>query len=125
MESFILTILAKFADKIVIVHEGQRLELELPLFSPLVWAFIVFVISMGIFWFYDAQKKKNKESHFFSLIGKEGIISICEGKKGSLYFYQVKIAGEIWKANSLKEFQVNDSCKVKEFNEETLTLKLE
>jgi membrane-bound serine protease (ClpP class) len=80
-----------------------------------------------ILWFIVKERKKNKSKKFFNFQNETGkIIKILERSDGNgMYHYQIKIAGEIWNAQSLKQHELNSEVKILNIDENHLTLNIE
>lgn len=65
------------------------------------------------------RKKQSSLNNLYSMIGKHGVVLNRQGEH-----YQVKIAGEIWRAHGPEELQVGDEVEVNEENKAQLWLKV-
>lgn len=79
-----------------------------------------FITSGLIAWFLWKEKKMKKENNFFLPLGANGSIL----SKINEHEYQVKVRGEIWRAYSNENFQVNDMVIVSEVDSNKLTIKI-
>lgn len=72
----------------------------------------------------DAFSKRPKD--FFTHKGKKGLVVEKLPKESEEYhLYRVKISGEIWKARSKQEIEINKECTVLEQDKESLLLTVE
>lgn len=91
--------------------EDSYIELSTPVIFSSVAAIIVFILVVLAVIARD-QKNVGKEK-FNHLIGRKGhIIGELPKLDNETYFYQVKIAGELWKAKSTDNFNENEPCEV-------------
>jgi membrane-bound serine protease (ClpP class) len=79
----------------------------------------LFLLGIGYFVWHDRQRKK---VIFNSVTGKEGIIAAVLSSNSKQRFYQVRVAGELWKATSAYDLQEGDVCRVKACHDLTLTI---
>lgn len=104
--------------------DNAYIELSSSVVYSAVSAIAVFVIALTLYWIYDA--KKNKRPHFFSLKGKEALVSaLLPSHEEGTYLYQIKISGEVWKARSTKKLDVGATCHVTEHDHNEMTLVIE
>ena len=68
------------------------------------------------------ERKKVGNVHFNKLMGMEGVIIKELYQKNSLYYYQVKVGGELWKAKTKTHFKTGDTIAVNEQDKESLIL---
>ncbi|MBI2602965.1 MAG: nodulation protein NfeD [Deltaproteobacteria bacterium] len=73
----------------------------------------LFLAGLGIYFLRDLRRHKLPKN-YYSLIGKKGTIVTILPTEDGQHFYQMRIAGEIWKARSEQEYHVGDHCTVKE-----------
>ena len=71
----------------------------------------LFVLLVGYLFVKDIFKKRVQ--NLFSLQGKTvTIVEILESNIPGQYLYQVKVSGELWKAQSSKQLQLNDTAMI-------------
>ena len=87
--------------------DSAYLELNRNLIYSVVSGVAAFTIFLGWF-FWKTRNKSQKEDEFFDLEGRTGTITnILDDKK-----YQVKVTGEVWKAESEEKFELGEQVKV-------------
>lgn len=98
----------------------------LSLSTSLIGAAVGAVVSfLAIIVFIMIKERKNIGKEKFNEVqfDKGTVIKILP-KEGELYFYQVKIHGELWKAQSESELTLGEAIKSLEKIEDTMTLKI-
>jgi membrane protein implicated in regulation of membrane protease activity len=75
----------------------------------------IFVLFLGYYLAKDWRNRKTGEvSDYNSPIGKQAhIIEILPSEEEGIFYYQIKVGGEFWKAKSNKLLQLNDKCEIK------------
>ena len=81
--------------------------------------FLVFIAAVMLKTHKYIGKKK-----FNSVVGKRGKICAFLTKSDDHYIYQVRIGGELWKAETKKPCEPGDSCKILEEDCENMLLKI-
>ena len=61
---------------------------------------------------------------FNNIVGKNGKICASLGRNGEYYIYQIKIGGELWKAETKSPRKLGDFCKILAQDHENMLLKL-
>jgi membrane-bound serine protease (ClpP class) len=88
-------------------------------------AIAVFLIFITSFIIKDYKRRKNKSNDsFFEHKGKMGIVTEILADHGSLHYYHIKIAGEIWKASSSKQYKLQDDVMILEDDKDNMSLKI-
>ncbi len=78
---------------------------------------------LGFITFYILKNQKKKGlMPFNNLAGKRGEVLNFIEKDQEFYYYQIKVNGEIWKAQSKKELIIKDHCTIKNQNYERMYL---
>lgn len=75
-----------------------------------------FIMLVGLFIVRDIRKNKASKN-YYSLGGKQAtVVSTTEepSSHNDFYYYQIRVAGEIWKARSKNQYEKGDRCKIKE-----------
>ena len=87
--------------------DSAYLELNRNLIYSVVSGVAAFTLFLGWF-FWKTRNKSQKEDEFFDLEGRTGTITnILDDNK-----YQVKVTGEVWKAESKEKFELGEQVKV-------------
>ena len=86
----------------------------------------LFVLFLGLFIFRDMKKNKTP-TNYYALAHKKGLILSIDNIQPieNYYYYQIRVAGEIWKAKSTTRYEINDVCYIKkepQSNEFTLLI---
>ncbi len=86
---------------------------------------VVFLVFVAIFWAQDAKKRLKNQTSFFSKKDQSAIIiqEIASEEEG-LYFYQIKIKGEIWKAKSTTKHTLNSVVKIINHNHDSMIVEI-
>jgi len=104
--------------------ENAYMQLDSSIIYSTVFSITFFIVGLTLYWVYDA--KKNKRPNFFSFNQKVGIVTFIENEKvGEYFIYQIKIAGEIWRARSLKKIEIGSQCNVIQHENNDMTLVIE
>lgn len=84
----------------------------------------IFVLFLGYYLAKDWKNRKTGEiSDYNSPIGKQGhIIEVLPSEEEGIFYYQIKVGGEFWKAKSNKHLQINDQCEIKKQEQLILTI---
>lgn len=78
------------------------------------FAVVAFFVLFVFFYLIQERKKQRIPKDFYSLVGKEGhVVQINPTTEDGFYFYQIRVAGEIWHAKSQQVFQVGEKCTIK------------
>ena len=72
----------------------------------------LFVAAMGLFWFRDREKYRQPEDYYSLKGGRGSVIKALPEAKNGIYYYQVKIAGEVWNARSERRYRPGDPCSI-------------
>ena len=72
-----------------------------------------FILGLGIYWIRDTKKNKQKDN-YYDVAGKQStIVKVLDSEEEGMFYYQVKISGELWKAKSTDEYQPGQVCVIK------------
>ena len=101
------------------------LQMSYSLIFSAVASIAVFVSILG---YYLARDWKNRNTgntnDYNSPIGKQAsIIEPLPSEEEDVYYYQIKVGGEFWKAKSSKHFKIEEQCEVIEQEKLLLTIK--
>lgn len=119
----ILTIagLAAFVTGSLFLFHGESgfISIEYPIiFSAL--AGVILSLGFLLWYMYNDSKKQNISNNFFLPEGSDGRVL----KKTSSSEYQVKVRGEIWKAISNEDLNVDDKVEIVSADPKSLTLNI-
>jgi membrane-bound serine protease (ClpP class) len=98
--------------------ENAYMEIELPLILSTSGAVIAYVIFVATYWI----KTRHIRKGYYSEVDHKGVVtSILKDEEGD-YLYQVKVNGEIWKANSPNKYEIGDEILVISENSDEMIL---
>lgn len=103
--------------------DDAYLSVSLSLIVSTCVAIALFVGFVLAFWIRDARRSKHSGS-IYDLAGKEAKVLKVLEHEGSLYFYQVRVAGETWRAVSSQTLHKGQTCRVLG-SEEKMLIKIE
>jgi membrane-bound serine protease (ClpP class) len=95
-----------------------EIALGLPIIFSAVGAFVLFIVFVGLFMFFDRRRKKHLPS-YNSLLGKTGKVCLLGDDD---FHCQVRVAGEIWNAVSDKKLSLHSFIKVTAEDKERMIL---
>jgi len=100
--------------------DNAYLDIELPLIISTTVAIVIYVILIGIVIF----KTRGNKGNFFSKANEVGHISAVLEEEDGKFFYQVKVIGEIWKAEADEHFDISEKVNVIHQDHDQMLIKI-
>ncbi len=97
-----------FGSLFLFRSQSGEIALGLPIIFSAVGAFVLFMVFIGLFMFFDRRRKKNLPS-YDSLLGKTGKVCLLGDDD---FHCQVRVSGEIWNAVTEKKLSLHATIKV-------------
>ncbi len=111
-----------FGSLFLFRSDNTYLELSRTLIFSAVGSIGLFLSLITAFIIKDFLNIKSKSKNFFNLVGQKAIVIDNLDIVDDLFVYQIKVEGEIWKAQSRTKYNIGDHCEIKEHDKEKLTL---
>jgi len=102
--------------------ENAYLEIQMPVIMSVVAAIALYVLGIG---YVFLKMKRKKGETFLSAQGSIGVISRFDREEDQLFYYRIKINGEIWKAKSKNKYEKDTKVKVIDQDNDHMILTLE
>ena len=102
--------------------ENSYMELSSGLIFSSMGAIVVFLLFVSIVMF--KTHKYIGKKRFNSVVGKKGKVCVLLEKSDECYIYQIKVGGELWKAETITPKEVGKVTKVLGQNNENMLLKI-